>query len=243
MLVTIGCIIQARMGSTRLPGKVLRKLDNKNTVLDYVINQISHCKSIDKIIVATTNLKEDDKIEVLTKNKNIICFRGNSSDVLDRYYQCAKLYSLSIIIRITGDNPLIDPNIVEKVLTEFQSGSYDYISNGLVRTFPYGTDTEIFSFNALEKSWKNAKKDDEREHVTPYFYRNPEKFRIYNMTHVPDLSYIRLTVDQIEDFIFVKNIVSKINKRPILINYIINLLTEEPELVNINKNVIHRHIT
>lgn len=242
MIMTIGCIIQARMGSSRLPEKVLRKLDDKNTVLDYVIDQISNCKLIDKIIVATTNLKEDDKIEVLTKNKNILCFRGNSSDVLDRYYQCAKLYSLSVIIRITADNPLIDPNIVEKIISEFQSGSYDYISNGLVRTFPYGTDTEIFSFNALEKSWKNAKKDDEREHVTPYFYRNPEKFRIYNVKHVPDLSHIRLTVDQIEDFIFVKTIASKINKRPILMNDILNLLTDEPELLDINKNVIHRHI-
>ena len=242
MIMTIGCIIQARMGSSRLPEKVLRKLDDKNTVLDYVIDQISNCKLIDKIIVATTNLKEDDKIEVLTKNKNILCFRGNSSDVLDRYYQCAKLYSLSVIIRITADNPLIDPNIVEKIISEFQSGSYDYISNGLVRTFPYGTDTEIFSFDALGKSWKNAKKDDEREHVTPYFYRNPEKFRIYNVKHVPDLSHIRLTVDQIEDFIFVKTIASKINKRPILMNDILNLLTDEPELLDINKNVIHRHI-
>ena len=230
------------MGSTRLPGKVLMRLDDKNTVLDYVIQQIKHCKSIGKIIIATTDLKEDDVIEIFAKNKNIVCFRGNPSDVLDRYYQCAKLYSLSVIIRITADNPLIDPNIVEKVLMEFQSRSYDYVSNAVVRSFPYGTETEVFSFDALEKAWNNAKKDNEREHVTPYFYSNPEKFRIYHVENQKNLSSLRWTVDQIEDFILVKNIVSKINKSPILMNDIINLLTEEPELLDINKNVIHKHI-
>ncbi len=240
--MTTGCIIQARMSSTRLPGKVLMKLDEQNTILDFVIQQIKHCKSIEKIIIATTNLKEDDVIEIFAKNKNILCFRGNPSDVLDRYYQCAKLYSLSIIIRITADNPLIDPTIMEKVITEFRSRSCDYISNAVVRSFPYGTETEIFSFDALEKAWNNAKNDNEREHVTPYFYNNPDKFRIHHVENQKNLSSLRWTVDQIEDLILVKNIVSKINKNPILMTDIVNLLTKEPKLVDINKSVLHKHI-
>lgn len=240
--MTTGCIIQARMGSTRLPGKVLMKLDEKNTVLDFVVQQTEHCKNIKKIIIATTNLKEDDVIEIFAKNKNILCFRGNPSDVLDRYYQCAKLYSLSIIVRITADNPLIDPTIMEKVITEFQSRSCDYVSNAVIRSFPYGTETEVFSFNALEKAWNNAKNDNEREHVTPYFYNNHEKFRIYHVENQKNLSSLRWTIDQIEDFILVKNIISKIKKSPILMTDIVNLLTKEPELFDINKNVIHKHI-
>ena len=242
LLVIIGCIIQARMSSTRLPGKVLMRLNEKNTVLDYVIQQIKHCKNFEKIIIATTDLKEDDVICEHLASQKIEFFRGSSEDVLDRYYQCAKLYSLSIIVRITGDNPLIDPNIVENVLMEFQSRSCDYVSNAVVRSFPYGTETEVFSFDALEKAWNNAKKDNEREHVTPYFYNNPEKFRIYHVENQKNLSSLRWTVDQIEDFILVKNIVSKINKSPILMNDIINLLTEEPKLLDINKNIIHKHI-
>lgn len=240
--MTTGCIIQARMGSTRLPGKVLMKLDKQNTVLDYVIQQLKHCKNIEKIIIATTSLKEDDVIETFAKNNDILYFRGDSLDVLDRYYQCAKLHNLTIVIRITADNPLIDPNIVEKVLTEFKSHSYDYVSNAVVRSFPYGTETEIFSFDALEKAWNNAKNDNEREHVTLYLYNNPKKFKIYNVKNQNDLSSFRWTVDQIEDFILVQNIISKIYKRPILMGDILSLLTKEPDLLTINKNVKHNHL-
>ncbi len=239
--MTIGCIIQARMGSTRLPGKVLMKLDKQNTVLDYVIQQLKHCKNIEKIIIATTSLKEDDVIETFAKNNNILYFRGSSLDVLDRYHQCAKLHNLTTIIRITADNPLIDPNIVEKVLNEFKLHSYDYVSNVIIRSFPYGTETEVFSFDALEKAWNNTKNDNEREHVTPYFYNNPKKFKIHNVKHQNDLSSFRWTVDQIEDFTLVKNIISKINKQPILMDDIVSLLTKEPELLAINKNVHHYH--
>lgn len=230
------------MGSTRLPGKVLMNLDEHDTILDYVIKQLKHCNNIDKIIIATTDLKEDDVIETFAQNKNMTCFRGSPLDVLDRYYQCAKLHSLSIIVRITADNPLIDPIIVEKVISEFQSSSCDYASNAISRSFPYGTETEVFSFNAIEKAWINAKQDAEREHVTPYFYNNPEKFRIRHIENQENLSSFRWTIDQIEDFILVQKIVSKINKRPILMNDIIHLLTKEPKLLTINRNVTHKHV-
>lgn len=231
------------MGSTRLPGKVLLKLDEKNTVLDFVLRQLSYCKIIDKIVVATTNLKEDDVIASLLQKNNVECFRGDSTDVLDRYYQCAKAYSFSTIIRITGDCPLIDPNIVDKIVTKFKSNDYDYISNAVTRSFPYGVDTEVFSFSALEMAWNCAKKDLEREHVTPYIYNNEDKFRILHYQNQQNLSSFRYTVDEIDDLKLVRHIVSAIQNRPILMEDVINLLTEDSTLTELNKNVKHRHIS
>ena len=231
------------MGSTRLSGKVLMKLEEQNTVLDFILNQLKHCTIIDKIVVATTILKEDDVIENLVRKHNVECFRGSPEDVLDRYYQCAKLYLFSTIVRITGDCPLIDPNIVDKIVRKFTSTNYDYMSNATVRTFPYGLDTEIFSFDTLETAWNSAKKMNEREHVTPYVYCNHNKFRIFHYKNRKNLSSFRCTVDEMDDLILVRNIVSKIKKRPILMNDIVDLLTKENELTTINRNVKHRHIS
>ena len=233
-------IVQARMGSTRLPGKTLLKLDRKNTILDYVVQQISHCTKIDKIVIATTTFEEDNQIEEFAMSKDLFCFRGDPFDVLDRYYQCAKLHSLSTIVRITADNPLIDPNIVDLVISEFQSNQCDCATNTFLRTFPYGTEVEVFSFDALKQAWKYATKKSEKEHVTLYFYKNPSKFKIHNVTNAKNLSTYRLTIDQIEDFILVQKIINKIHKRPIYMIDIINLLMQEPELININKNVKHK---
>lgn len=240
--MTIGVIIQARMGSTRLPGKVLMKLDEQNTILDFILNQLKHCATIDKIVVATTILKEDNVIENMLKKHDVECFRGSPSDVLDRYYQCAKIHSFSTIVRITGDCPLIDPNVVDKIVTKFKSNVYDYISNAVVRSFPYGLDTEIFSFNALETAWNLAKKDFEREHVTPYIYTDKKRFKIFNYKNQKNLSAFRCTVDEIEDLVLIRNIIAKIQKRPILMEDIVDLLTKETTLTTINKNVKHRHI-
>ncbi len=234
----IGCIVQARMGSSRLPGKTLMKLENKNTVLDYVISQLSYNKLIDKIVIATTDLKEDNVIENFVKNLDMDIFRGNSNDVLDRYYQCAKKFSIDTVVRITADNPLIDPTIVDDLINFFTSNSYDYLTNSHVRTFPYGTEVEIFSFKALEKAWKNAKKPSEREHVTSYLYNNPNNFKIFNVEHSKNISNLRWTIDRKNDLSLVKLIISKIKKRPILMNDILNLFSKEPELFEINRNHI-----
>ena len=145
----IGCIIQARMGSNRLPGKVMKLLDGKNPSLFYTINQLKSALKLDKIIVATTDLKEDDEIEKFVTCMNIDCFRGNQTDILDRYYKCALQFSLSTIVRITADNPLIDPTLVDNAINIFNSDSFDYVSNAHIRTFPYGTETEVFLFTAL----------------------------------------------------------------------------------------------
>ena len=124
----IGCIIQARMGSNRLPGKVLKLVDEENNVLDYVINQLKHCKLLEKIVVATTTLHEDDLIAKFCQKKNIDCFRGESDDVLDRHYQCAKKYSFSTIIRMPSDKPLLDPSFVDRIISVYKNNSYDYVT-------------------------------------------------------------------------------------------------------------------
>jgi len=234
----ISCIIQARMGSSRLPGKILMNLDGKNSVLQYTLNQLKHSKSIDKIIIATTTLHEDDKIIEMSNVMNIQTFRGSTTDVLDRYYKCAKEFSLTNIVRITSDNPLIDPTLVDQAIEKFFEGSFDYVTNCRPRTFPQGTETEVFSYIALEQAWKEAKKPSEREHVTPYFYNNPETFKILHIKHPDNLSKLRWTIDREPDLELVKAIISKIKKRPILMKDIISLLENEPDLVNINKDYV-----
>ena len=234
----IGCIVQARMGSSRLPGKTLMKVDEKNTVLDFLINQLSYSKLIDKLVIATTNLSIDDDIQNSIRNLDVELFRGNANDVLDRYYQSAKKFSLDIVVRITADNPLIDPFIMDEMISEFCLKNYDYMTNTLPRTFPYGTEVEIFTFDALEKAWQNAKKPSEREHVTPYFYNNQKIFKIHKIQYSTNISNLRWTIDRQNDLELVKLIVSKIIKRPILLDDIILLYHKEPKLFEINKTYI-----
>ncbi len=234
----IGCIIQARMGSTRLPGKVMLSVENDKTVLYFVIKQLQNCKLVDKIIVATTTLEDDNKIANFSKDSGIDCFRGSSDNVLDRYYQCAKEYSVSTIVRIPSDKPLIDPEIVDNVVSMFMNSSYDYITNFLPNpTFPSGTEVEVFSINALKKAWEKAKIPSEKEHVTPYFINHKDEFKISHTENSENLSHLRWAVDRIEDLKLVRKIASKIKKRPILMKDILELFTREPELVKINKNV------
>jgi len=165
----IGCIIQARTGSTRLPGKTLMSVDPNDTVLSFGTKQVQSCKNIDQLVIATTTLSEDDIIVDYMNKLNIKCFRGSPEDVLDRYYQCAKKFSFSIIVRITSDCPIVDPVIADKIISYFteNKAKIDYVSNvHPVTTFPDGTDVEVFSFESLEKAWTEAEKPSEREHVT-----------------------------------------------------------------------------
>ncbi len=233
----IGCIIQARMGSSRLPGKVLKKLTDDKSNLDFLINQLSFSKLIDKIIIATTTFDEDDIIEKYCKNNNLEYFRGNSKDVLDRYYNCAKKFSVDKILRITSDCPLIDPEIIDKIISEFELDNYDYVTNTLLRTYPVGTDVEIFSFDSLEKSWKNAILPSEREHVTQFIKNRKMNFKTKNVEYEKDLSNLRWTLDRKEDLLLIKTIISKIKKEPILMDDILSLLNREPKLIKINENI------
>jgi len=234
----IGCIIQARMGSSRLPGKVLMKTDVGKPLLFYVIKQVQCAKKINKIIVATTINREDDEIEKYVKSLGIICFRGNEKDVLDRYYQCAKKFSFSTIIRITADCPLIDPTIIDKVVERKISGSFDYVTNTLPRTFPDGMDVEVFSFDALQKAWKNAKLPSEKEHVTLFIRNKKMEYKLENVLNIKDLGKIRLTVDEKEDFVLINKIITKIGKMPIFLEDVIKLFDIEPKLKKINEDII-----
>jgi len=225
------------MGSNRLPGKVLMRI-NKQTILEFVISQLKNSKYIEKIVIATTTLSEDDVIVKLAKKLNIDYFRGNPKNVLDRYYKCAQQFSIDLIVRITSDNPLIDPTIVDSSIQTFNKNSYDYVTNCRQRTFPYGVEVEVFTFNVLERSWINAKKPSELEHVTPYIYNNSEKFKIYDLKNDIDLSNLRWTVDHKNDLELVQLLVKKIEKRPILMTDILELFSNEPDLININKNNI-----
>ena len=231
----ISAIIQARMGSTRLPGKVLMQL-NGQTTLSSLLKQLKYSKLLNRKIIATTINPEDDIIKNFTQSNNVELFRGSSDDVLDRYYQCAKYFSLQHIVRITADNPLLDPEILDDVIALYKKGHFDYVNNFTKRTFPYGTEVEIFSFHVLEKVWKNAKTLYDREHVTSYIYNNPNEFTSKCIEYNVDYSYLHWTVDRIEDLKLVQIILSKIKKRPILMNDIIELFSKEPNLIKINAN-------
>jgi len=234
----LGCIIQARMCSTRLKGKVLREISPDETLLSFLIKQIKNCKSLKNIVVATTNLKEDDVIVDFLKSNNIQIFRGNPENVLDRFYHCALEFNFSTIVRLTADNPLIDPCVIDLIVENFLSSKCDYLSNTHPRTFPQGNDTEIFSFKSLKETWLNATKFSEKEHVTPYIYNNPNLFKIENLSHTVDYSDLRWTVDHLNDLEFVQQIINKIKHRPILFHDIVSLLDKDPKLFLYNKNHI-----
>jgi len=232
-------IIQARSGSTRLPGKIFKTLAGKPMIW-HVIDRLSHTKMLDKIIIATTTQPEDDKVEEFCSANNIFCYRGSLNDVLSRYYETAKNYNADIVIRITSDCPVIDPDIIDAMLIQFiQEDHIDYLSNTLNRTFPRGLDTEIFTFVTLEKTFNEAKLDYEHEHVTPYIYNNPELFTIKNYANETDLSSYRWTVDTAEDFRLIEEIYNSLYQKDkiFLFKDILQLIEKHPELTKINQDI------
>lgn len=206
-----GIIIQARMGSTRFPGKVIAKIE-KRPLVWHVINRVKRVKNV-KIILATT-IKEEDKVLLkIAKDSRILSFAGDVDDVLNRYYECVVLYDCDPIIRITADCPLIDPNIIKKMLEIFQSHTYDYVTNTLPSSFPDGLDVEIFSFKTLQLVYEKAKLKSEREHVTDYIRKNRNEFKIFNYTSNIDLPHYRWAVDQIQDLKLVRRIYAKMRPK------------------------------
>jgi len=203
----IVAIVQARMGSSRLPGKILKKIGD-NYVLDYVINRLKMCKNLDKVVIATTNKKKDISIVDYALQNDIEFFRGSEDDVLWRYWKTANVFSADIIVRITSDCPLIDPKIVDDAIDLHIKTCSDYTANSVVRVHPKGLDVEVINFNVLDETVMNSRKKYDREHVTPYIYTHPKKFKITHMKangpiHRPD---VRITLDTQEDF----EIISKI---------------------------------
>jgi len=233
----INAVIQVRTGSTRFPGKIFRELNEENTVLDYVIKQLKFSKKIKNIILATTTQKQDEKIVEYAKKNNLDYFRGKELDVLDRYYKCAKKFSLDPILRITSDAPFLDPNIIDKVIEKYEKSNYDFVSNNMIRTYPIGIDAEIFSMDALEKTWKEAKLPSEREHVTSYMKKKKKVFKNFNLRNSSKIPIYRLTVDRKEDLEFLRKISSKISKQPILLKDILDLFDKEPKILKLYNNI------
>jgi len=238
-------IIQARMGSTRLLGKVMKDILGKPVIL-WDIDRISFSKLIDEIVVAIPYAKENDVIADTIKeyNDKIVTTRGSEDDVLDRYYKAAVQTNADVVVRITSDCPLIDPVVIDQVIKQFLDNDCDYCSNSLIRTYPRGLDTEVFSFKALEEAWNEAKQDYEREHVTPYIIENPDKFKLLNVANDIDLSHLRWTLDTKEDFEFINAVYKRIfpKKQLFLMDDVLELLSKEPELIEINRHIEQKQV-
>lgn len=230
------CIIQARTGSTRLPGKVLLKAKGI-TLLEYEIKRVGLAKKIDRIVVATTVNKSDDKIAALCQKIKIDCFRGSENDVLGRFYECSLEYpEYENIIRLTGDCPLIDPQVIDEVIKLYKRGRFDYASNVGKITFPDGLDIEIFKRRILARAFKRARLTSEREHVTLYI-RNKMKIKKGNLAAKRDFSRFRLTVDNPEDYEVVKFLIKNSRLSDGYLKYI-ELLKKNPKIMNKNLNLI-----
>lgn len=209
----LAAIVQARMGATRLPGKILLPAAGKPLLL-HLLERLSHLKKLEKVIVATTIEKADDPVAELAQARGYPVFRGSENDVLDRYYQTAKQFGVDPIVRVTADCPLIDPLVVDRVIEQCQSGGFDHVGNGLPPTYPDGLDAEIFSFAALAQAWNEAKLPSEREHVSSYIWNHPEHFHYGNVENEQDLSHLRWTLDYPEDYELIKGIFEGLYEKP-----------------------------
>jgi spore coat polysaccharide biosynthesis protein SpsF len=234
----ITAIIQARMGSTRLPGKVLKMLAGQPMIAHVIQRTRAACK-LDQVVLATTQDASDDPLAEFAASLGVVVFRGSVDDVLDRYYQAAKSSGATTVIRITGDCPVIDPAVIDATVGLFQSGDYDYVSNFIHRTYPDGLDTEVMRFSALETAWQEAALKSEREHVTPYLYKHPEKFQQVGLVQPIDLSAYRWTVDEPRDFEFITAIYDALyTENPSFdMAAIAKLLDNHPELLDVNAGI------
>jgi len=242
----IGCIIQARNTSTRLPGKVLMPLPlvTGPAVLEHVVKRVQRVSLIDEIIVATTVNKTDDRIEDLALKLGVKSFRGSEANVLSRYYEAATQNKLDIIIRITSDCPCIDYEVLQGLIEYHLQNENDYTNNALIRTFPHGLDAEVINYNILKEAYHHAKDKFEIEHVTPYIYKtHKDKFKIdvyKNQLH-PKSSQIRITLDTDEDYMALGAVFDYFKKKPdFLLQDIINLYDEKPWIHLINNNVVQK---
>lgn len=245
-MTKVVAIIQARTGSTRLPGKVLKEIVGK-PMLWHIIHRVEAAKLIDKIVVATTAKDKDKKIIEIAKELGIESFAGSEENVLDRFYQVARKYKAEVIVRITADDPLKDPLIIDKIVKTFlkNKDNVDYVSNTVKPTYPEGLDVEVFSFDALERAWRESASKFDREHVTSYIWRNPEKFRIINVVNENgDFSHLRWTVDTQEDLDFVKEIFRRLyeEEKIFLMDEVLNLLERYPQISKINEKIKRRAI-
>ena len=233
-------IIQARMASTRLPGKSLAPILEK-PMLYFVLERLKRLSHPVQLIVATSEEDADDPIEVWCNREKISCFRGSEEDVLDRFLKAARRHEGDVIVRITGDCPLIDPKIVDQAIDQFLEHypDYDYVSNTLKRTFPRGLDVEVFKRRALERAHEEAFFTEEREHVTPFIWRHPESFSLGELIYKEDVSDLRLTVDTEEDFLLITKVLESLwPKNPAFsLDDLLTLIHAHPEWESLNAHV------
>jgi spore coat polysaccharide biosynthesis protein SpsF len=225
------------MASSRLPGKVLADVEG-TPMLGRVIARAAKSRLLDYVSVATSTEPQDNSVACFCESINVPCFRGNEADVLDRFYRGAIHFEARVIVRLTADCPLIDPAVIDKVIQVFRSGQYDYVSNTLRPTYPDGLDTEVVGREALEVAWRHAEMPSEREHVTPYIWKRPERFRLANVTHEVDLSGLRWTVDEARDLDFVREVYAEFRSTPHFgLSDIADLVSRRPELQAINASL------
>lgn len=229
------------MGSSRLPGKVLLPLVGKPLLLR-MYERVESSKCAGEIVIAITEDQSDNELAMLCQKNKLNLFRGSSVDLLDRHYKTAKKYNAEAVVKIPSDCPLIDSDIIDKVILYYinNSDKFDFVSNLHPPSYPDGNDVEIMNFEALERTWTNAKKDFEREHTTPYIWENTDKFRIGNVLWETGFDYSmthRFTIDYKEDYEFIKRVYEELyHKNPRFgLNDILFLLQDKPEIKKINE--------
>ncbi|PWW08345.1 spore coat polysaccharide biosynthesis protein SpsF [Paenibacillus cellulosilyticus] len=237
--MSVFIIVQARMTSTRLPGKVLLEVLDK-PLLEYQIERLKRVTLADGIIIATTDNDTDDPIVELCKRLGVRYSRGSEDDVLSRYYYAAKQYGANTIVRVTSDCPVIDPDVIDRAIRLFKEGNYDFVANGLgIRTYPRGMDTEVFTFKALEEAFLEAKEAFEREHVTPFIVYRGTRYTLFNEAYSKDCSRHRWTVDTSEDFELIKRIIEHLykEKNDFTLEDALELLDRHPEWELLNAHI------
>lgn len=239
-LPKVACIVQARTGSTRLPGKVLRPLAGR-PMLSHLIERLKKAATLETIVIATTDLPQDNPIAVLAEEHGVARYRGSQENVLARYAGAAEMTGAEVVVRITSDCPLIDPVTVDNVVRYFFAHNYDYVFAGVNSGFPRGLDTEVFTRKALMKAHRQAEDAPSREHVTLYMHRNPEDFRTASYPAPPELHHPdwRLCVDEEDDFRLIEEIYTRLYRPDSLIDFrdVVRLLESEPQLLRINAHV------
>ncbi len=229
-------IIQARMGSTRLPGKVLTDLAGR-PVLAHVVERARRIPGVDGVVVATTERRQDEPVDALARELGVQVFRGSERDVLDRYWRAAEATGASAVLRITADCPLLDPVLSGEVVRRFWAETADYASNIHPPTYPDGLDTEVVSLRALEAAWTEAKQDFEREHVTPFIWMNPARFRLANVQSGEDLSSLRWTLDEPGDLDFLNAVMDRLPAGHFAYADVLGVLGAHPELAKLNEGI------
>jgi spore coat polysaccharide biosynthesis protein SpsF len=234
----IGAIIQARTGSSRLPNKIFADIVEM-PLLWHVYKRLTYSKLINQIIIATSDKREDDKIESFAIENNIYLYRGSENDVLSRFYYAAKIFNLDIIIRITADDPFKDPVMIDYALNRFIYFDLNFIYNNHPPTYPEGLDIEIFDFNSLEIAYNNADTLFEKEHMTQYFFKNLNHFRHLNILSKENNSNLRWTIDNSEDLQMTIHIYERLYVKGEIFLYedILNLIKQEPYIAEINNNI------